>query len=120
MLALSFAKLTFTRGGKPNRFGAHDTGAASENLTLEAVSRGLFVHQMGGIDTEKIRKTYDIPTDFEILAGLAIGYPGDPETVPQAFKEAEKSPRTRKPLTQMVYSGLWEKASELVEDVASD
>jgi hypothetical protein len=38
-----------------------DTGAAWENLALEAVTRGLVAHGMAGFDYENARKDLDIP-----------------------------------------------------------
>lgn len=35
VLLASFADSTFRKNGKPNRWGQHDTGAASENLCLQ-------------------------------------------------------------------------------------
>src|SRR3981189_3610253 len=47
VVAISVANLKM-RDGKPNRVALHDVGSASAQLTLEAASRGLFVHQMAG------------------------------------------------------------------------
>jgi nitroreductase len=120
VLMLSFAKKTFARNGHPNRTAQHDVGLASENLTLQALDLGLFVHQMAGIELEKIRQTYDVPSDYDPVAGIAIGYPGDAEKLAQDFREAEKAPRSRKPLPQFVFSMMWGHPSELAEDVAQD
>ncbi len=50
VLALAVAELAFHHNGNPNRNAFYDVGAASAQLTLEANSRGLFVHQMAGYD----------------------------------------------------------------------
>src|SRR6185437_5594635 len=63
VLMLSFFKKTFSANGRPNRVAPHDVGAASAQLTFEATARGLAVHQMGGIELDKIRSTYHVPDD---------------------------------------------------------
>src|SRR5262250_1032917 len=81
VLALSVAHLNF-RDGKPNRVALHDVGSATAQLTFEANSLGLFVHQMAGFDSAKARHVLGIPEDWEPVAAIAIGYPGDPQKLP--------------------------------------
>jgi len=101
--------------GEPNRHAFHDVGLASSQLTVEAVSRGLFVHQMAGIQVEKIRETYAIPDGFDPVAGFALGYPGDPNKLSDQLRERELAPRTRKPLESFVFSGRWGQTSPLLK-----
>ena len=107
VLALSVAHVKMQRDGKPNRVALHDVGSATSQLTLEANSRGLQVHQMAGFDAEKARQTFAIPLDWEPVAGIALGYPGDPESLPEKLRERELAPRTRKPLSEFVMTGGW-------------
>lgn len=107
VLALSVAKLVFAKGDSPNRHAFHDVGAASSQLTLEAVARGLLVHQMAGYDVEKARTAFNIPADWDPVAAMAIGYPGDPASLPAPYKERETAARVRKPITEFVMSGQW-------------
>lgn len=106
VLALSLAHLK-TRDGKLNRVALHDVGSASAQLTFEANSRGLVVHQMAGFHAEKARETFGIPADWEPVAAMAIGYPGNPDSLPQKLREREVAPRTRKPLKEFVMTGRW-------------
>jgi nitroreductase len=106
VLALSVAHLT-QRDGKPNRVALHDVGSASAQLTLEANARGLQVHQMAGFDGAKAREMFAIPADWEPVAAMAIGFPGNPETLPDKLRERELAPRTRKPLDEFVMTGTW-------------
>jgi nitroreductase len=112
VLALSVAKLKFD-DGKPNRHAFHDVGQAAANLSLQAEASGLSVHQMAGIDPEKARKLFDIPADYEAVAGIAIGYPGDPASLPEGLRERELAPRQRKPLGSFVFTGSWGKSLPL-------
>ena len=107
VLALSVAKLKFSKGDSLNRWAFHDVGSASSQLTLEAVARGLFVHQMAGYDVEKARKVFGIPAGWDPVAAMALGYHGDPATLPEPYKERETAPRVRKPISEFVMSGRW-------------
>jgi nitroreductase len=106
-LALSVAHLKTQREGKANRVALHDVGSATAQLTFEANARGLQVHQMAGFDTEKARQTFAIPADWEPVAAMAIGYPGNPELLPEKLRERELAPRARKPLGEFVMTGNW-------------
>jgi nitroreductase len=107
VLALSVAHLKTNRDGKPNRVALHDVGSATAQLTFEANARGLLVHQMAGFDAEKARQTFAIPPDWEPVAAIAIGYPGNPESLPDKLRERELAPRTRKPVDEFVMTGSW-------------
>jgi nitroreductase len=113
VLALGCIALNFARNGQPNAAAQHDLGAASAFLTLEATARGLFVHQMIGILPDRAREVYQIPNDFQALTGLAIGYVGNPNDLPERYKERDLAPRSRKPQPEFVFSGHWGNASSL-------
>ena len=108
VLVLSVAKKTFTEKGTPNRHALHDTGAATANLLLQATALGLHTHSMAGFDPEQMRASFAIPSDYEIGAVTAIGYFGDPASLPEHLHKIEVSPRQRKPVEEFVFSE-WEK-----------
>jgi len=110
VLALGVVSLKFARNGQDNRAAIHDLGLASGNLVVEATVRGLVVHQMIGIYPEKARETYGIPEGCEAWTALAIGYQGDPASLPEGLRDRDLAPRTRKPLREIVFSGKWGKA----------
>lgn len=107
VLMLSVAKLEFERNGKPNRHAYHDVGLAAAQLTLQATALGLFVHQMAGIDADAARETYGIPEGWDPVAAIALGYPGDLESLPEDLRSKETAERTRKPLEDFVFTGSW-------------
>jgi nitroreductase len=107
VLAISVARVKNEKDGQPNRLALHDVGSASAQLTAEAIARGLFVHQMAGFDADKARKTFHIPHEWEPVAAMAIGYPGDPQSLPDKLRERELGPRVRKPLAEFVMSDTW-------------
>jgi nitroreductase len=112
ILVLTAAKKTFSHNGSPNYYGLHDTGAASATLALQAASLGLHTHSMAGFNHDKARADFKIPEDFDIGAVTAVGYFGDPETLPDGLKKQEISGRTRKPLSDVVFSE-WETPAAL-------
>lgn len=114
VLALSAARMKFEHNGSPNNHAFHDVGQAAANLALEAANLGLQIHQMAGILPDKARQIFSIPEGYEAVAGIAIGYPGDPETLPDKLREQEHAPRSRKPLDSFVFTGSWGKASPIV------
>ncbi len=114
VLMVSVARLSFEDDGKPNRHAFHDVGLAVANLIVQATALGLVVHQMAGILPDKIRKLYGIPEGYEAVAGIALGYPGDPQSLPEGLRKREMAPRERKPMAQFVFSGRWGQTSPLV------
>lgn len=114
VLALGIATLRFARNDKPNRAAIHDLGLAAGNLVLEATARGLFIHQMIGILPDKAREIYEIPEGYEPMTGIAIGYAGDPNALPEELRERDLVRRPRKPLKEFLFSGKWGNVSDLV------
>ena len=115
VLAIAVSKMAFARGGKPNRNAFYDTGAAVSQLTTEATTRGLYVHQMAGFDPHKAIEVFTIPNGWEPIAAFAIGYLGNPEELPDSLRERELAPRTRKPLIEFVLSSQWGQPATFLE-----
>jgi nitroreductase len=99
VLVLAVARLDFAHNGTPNRHALYDLGQAVANLTVEATSLGLHIHQMGGFDPRLARELFAIPAGFEPAAVLALGYPSGAAVPPVS--------RTRKPLADFVFTGSW-------------
>jgi len=107
-LVITATRRTFTKNDKPNRVCEHDLGLAAGNLTVQAQTLGLHVHQMAGIDQSKCRLTYGIPEGFDPMTAIAIGYAADPESFEDAeLAERDKGPRSRMPLPEWVFGGSW-------------
>ncbi|GAB3272430.1 nitroreductase family protein [Parahaliea aestuarii] len=102
VLALGVMETAFEHNGKPNKAAAHDLGAASAFLTLEATARGLVVHQMIGIEPEKAHADFKLTNTQEALTALAIGYAGSNPDLPAGYIERDEAPRQRKPLEEIV------------------
>ena len=108
LLILTTSKKSFSHNNKPNRVYLHDLGLAIGSLSLQATAMGLALHQMAGVDVEKIRQLYDVPPDHDPITAIAVGYPGDPQQLPPKIREIEQSPRTRKSLSEFVFSGQFD------------
>jgi len=113
VLVLGVVSLQFAKNKQDNRAAVHDLGLAAGNLSIEATSRGLVVHQMIGVHPDKAREIYGIPKHFEAWTAMAIGYKADPATLPDAIKERDLAARQRKPLHKFVFTGKWGQASPL-------
>jgi nitroreductase len=114
VLMLTFAHLAFERNQQPNRHAYHDVGLAVANLTVQATAEGLAVHQMAGILPPKIRTTYAVPDGWDPVSAVAVGYPGDPASLPDELRKRELAPPTRKPLDAFVFSGGWGKPAPVI------
>jgi nitroreductase len=107
VLILSVASLNFEDDSTPNRHAFYDTGMAVENLVLQATALGLSAHQMAGFDVEKARADIKIPSGYEPVAMIAVGYPGDLASLPDRLRERELQPRSRRPISEWTFSGQW-------------
>jgi nitroreductase len=107
VLILSVASKVFAKSGKANRHALHDVGLAVAQLTFQATALGLGVHQMAGFSTERARDRYGIPDEFEPVAVLAVGYPGNPDSLPDDLRERELAGRSRKPQPELAFAGEW-------------
>ena len=107
VLMLVCANTLFGHNQTPNRWGQYDTGAAAENLCLQASSMGLVVHQMGGFNADKARETFAIPDQYTPMAMLAVGYEGDASNLPDELKTRELAERKRKPLGELFFNSAW-------------
>ena len=107
MLILTVAKKTFDYKNKPNKYHYHDIGLAIGNLSIQAASMNLYAHQMAGFYPEKARKICNIPENFDPVSMIAVGYLGNPNTLPQKLYDTEISAQKRKQLKKFVYNGEW-------------
>jgi nitroreductase len=105
VLILGIARARFSHNDSPNLHAVYDLGAASSYLTLQAAAIGLTTHQMAGFDREKARQLLAIPDGYEFGAVIALGYQGEPDTLPSPdLIEREVQPRERKPLRDFVFA----------------
>ncbi len=108
VLLLICADTLFGHNDKPNKWAAYDTGAATENLCLQATALGLMAHQMGGFDADKARATFKVPERYQILAMVTVGYQAAIEGLSEEDKAREVAARSRKPLEELFFNGVWQ------------
>ena len=73
LLVIVIAKKKLSRNQKQNHHYLYDTASAVANLTFQANTIDLHIHQMGGFDSKKIVDSFSIPEEFEPIVVLAIG-----------------------------------------------
>jgi nitroreductase len=105
-LLLFVSKETFDFNGKPYPTHSFDTGAAWENLALQATMLGLVTHGMQGFDYEGARSELNIPEGFRVEAMIAVGRPGDPARLPEGLRGRE-APSGRKALSEITCEGAF-------------
>ncbi len=103
-LAITVTKEHFKKDNSENIHAWHDLGLAIGNLTTQATDMGIYVHQMGGIEREKIRELFDIPEGYGIATGIAFGYPGELSDIPEDIAEDEHKPQERKPVSDFAFN----------------
>jgi nitroreductase len=102
VLIVIAAKKTF--GDKASPTFAFDTGAAWENLALQANLMGLVSHGMAGFDYAAAKTGLNLADDYQILAMVALGKPGRKENLPEELREREK-PSDRISLKEFAFEG---------------
>jgi nitroreductase len=109
VLMIAVTRKTFSGNQNPNNHAWHDVGLALGNLVLQAGALGFRVHMMAGFDAAKARDVFQIPENFVATTAVAIGYPGDPNGLPDNLREREIAARTRKNLDEIAFGDTWEK-----------
>jgi nitroreductase len=67
----------------------YDVGAAMENIILVALEEGVGSCPIASVDRDKLRRTLDIPSGYEIPLVLALGYP-DESPIAESFDGSVK------------------------------
>lgn len=111
VLILGVAKTSFSHNNAANAYALYDLGAATASLVLQAAALGMTTHQMAGFDHESARAAFDIPADYAMGVITALGYQGEAAALgEQRLIAQETSPRSRKPLGEIVFSAWNEPA----------
>ena len=98
---------TLRPNGDPNGTAHYDLGLAVSLLTVQAHAMDLHVHQMGGFNRGAASALLQLPESVVPVVILAIGTLGDPELLGDGpLREREMSVRERKPLEEIVLTGL--------------
>ena len=97
LLMFVLARRHFFRNGTENRHAAFDAGAAWMSLALQARKLGLHAHAMAGFHLEKAHLVLGAPpSDYLVLAAVAVGRRGDAASLPDDIRQME-APNARRP-----------------------
>lgn len=103
VLVVIISKTTFNNN-QPSLTHSFDTGAAWQNLALQAHLLGFVAHGMEGFDYEKAKKMLHIPEEYQVEAMIAIGKKAPKENLPQDLQQKE-IPSLRRSLEKTVFEG---------------
>ena len=107
VLILGCANTVLDINQQANRFAQYDTGSAAINICLQATHIGLMAHQMGGYHVDKAREAFAMPAQYTPMSMLAVGYAGEQTQLSTDLYERDVAPRKRKPLSEIVFDGVW-------------
>ena len=105
LLVMPLAQVISTYKNRPNRLAFFETGMAVGNLLAQATAMDLMVHQMSGYDHERAKETLVIPTRYEPMSIMAIGYKGEPAKLPSDVAAWEQRERTRMEMSKFLVQG---------------
>lgn len=107
LVAFAIANTRFSRNDKINQHAFYDTGLAVSQLSVQATSMNLYVHQMAGIERDYLINEYGINDPYDVICGLVIGHIGNPENLPAPLAEVEKSAPQRNPIEKFAFQNTW-------------
>lgn len=105
LLVMPLAQVISTYKNRPNRLAYYEAGMAVGNLMVQATAMDLMVHQMSGYDVERAKETLVIPTRYEPMTIMAIGYKGKASKLPSDVSAWEKRERTRMEISKFLVQG---------------
>lgn len=98
---------------RPVPISVYDAGLAVSLLTIEALNNDLYLHQMGGVDRDRLRGVCGIPETHLPIVAIAIGNLGSIDDLPEGAREKDLKPRERRPLVETVHKGKWGNPADL-------
>ncbi|MFA8299949.1 MAG: nitroreductase family protein [Hyphomicrobiales bacterium] len=113
LLILNITKQNFTLNNHPNHTCEYDLGQSVANISIEAIENGLYSHQMSGFDSDKAKDIFDIPDGYHAVSVIAIGYLGDPDSLPENMREMETRERERNDFNSFVFTEEFDKKSDI-------
>lgn len=107
------AEANYAHNGKPNAHAWFDSGQALAQMVLQATADGLHAHSMGGYDPDRTRELFAIDPGAETICAVAFGHLDDGSRLPEESAARDRSPRKRRPLSEIVFEGRWGAAIDL-------
>ena len=103
-LVLIISRTHYDGDGRACVTHAFDSGAAWQNLALQASLNGLVAHGIEGFDYERARRVLRVPAAYAVEAMVVLGHPGNISELSESLQKREK-PNTRRPIEQTVCEG---------------
>jgi nitroreductase len=75
-----------------------DLGMATQNILLQATELGLVARPMAGFSPAKLREAFQIPKQYQLTVLVAVGYPGNLDSLDEEHRKMSTAPRKRNPL----------------------
>lgn len=108
-LCFAVAARAYARNDKPNTKALYDLGQSVALLSVEAASRGLAVHQMGGFDPEAARATFGVPVGYDVITAFAVGHAAAPN-------KGGAAARQRRAMAETVFGAAWGTSAGFLDD----
>jgi nitroreductase len=107
-LVVIVSKTTMAPRGEevPSHSHSFDTGAAWQNLSLQALKLGWHTHGMVGFDMARAATELGVPDGYRVEAAIAIGKQADKSVLPPEAQEREK-PNGRNPVSSFAFEGTF-------------
>jgi nitroreductase len=90
----------------PSYSHSFDTGAAWQNLSLQATLLGWHTHGMVGFDIPRAAAELGVPDGYRVEAAIAIGKQGDKAILPEQV-QAMEAPNKRNPVSIFISEGTF-------------
>jgi nitroreductase len=103
-LVVVISRTQFDGDGRACVTHSYDSGAAWQNLALQAWLGKLVAHGVAGFDYERARRVLRVPAAYAVEAMIVLGHPGDKAELSVEQQSREK-PSTRRPLSETVCEG---------------
>lgn len=104
-LVVVVSKTSFSHNDRPNPVHSFDAGAAWVCLALQASSMGLVTHGMAGIHYDQIPEALGLSDDYAVQCMVAVGRPGEIDSLPEGMRDKETPPSGRKTVDEISNEG---------------
>lgn len=108
ILILNMVQRHLAYNNEENYFARHDLGGALAQLTAQATSMGMGLHQLAGFHADQAREAFHIPETMDVVSVLVVGFPGQADTLEEPYRERELKRTLRRPLNELVFKGRYE------------
>ena len=105
LIILNIVRRSLERNGISNPHAWHDLGLALAQLNFQASALGIGLRHIAGIDPKEARILFEVPEEFDVVSMMVLGYPGDPDQLPENLRERELKRSPRKAVEDFVFSG---------------